>query len=63
MRKSYDGNVNGESWNKMLSFTEKILNSAKSYNIEKIANEMVKCIPEYYPNLNAINRKIKIYNK
>ena len=52
-------NGNDYNWNKMAESTERILFSSKSYDIEKITKEIIKCVPEYSPNPAFSKRDIK----
>ncbi len=52
-------NGNEHSWNIMTEFALTILNSAKSYDIKKISKEIIKCVPEYSPDLKSMKRNIK----
>ena len=52
-------NGNEDSWNKMTTKTEKIIDSARSYDIRKISKEIINCVPEFSPNLNLLKTNIK----
>ena len=51
-------NTKEDNWNMMTEYIERILQSSKSYDIKKISSEILKCVPEYSPDLNSINRNI-----
>ena len=43
----------------MFKFASKILDSAKTYNINKISKELKNFVPEYKPEKNQFNRAYK----
>ncbi len=52
-------NAKEENWNYMFKFASKILDSAKTYNINKISKELKNFVPEYKPEKNQFNRAYK----
>ena len=51
-------NTKEDNWNMMTEYIERILQSSKSYDTKRISSEILKCVPEYSPDLNSINRSI-----
>ena len=58
-------NGNEQEFNTMVEYVKRILDSAKTYDKEKISKQIVNCVPEYSPDLALIDRKIKktIFNE
>ena len=52
-------NGNGSNWNHMLDQVDKIVDSARSYNINTVVSALKSFIPEYEPNSQPFNQKIK----
>ena len=52
-------NGNEHEFNTMVEYVKRILDSAKTYDKEKISKQIVNCVPEYSPDLALIDRKIK----
>jgi FlaA1/EpsC-like NDP-sugar epimerase len=52
-------NGSGYNWAHMLKEVSNIMNSAKSYDTRKIILSLIKFIPEYSPDKNFVNLKIK----
>ena len=45
-------NPRGVNWDDYIISVNKLIHSAKSYDINIITNEILKCVPEYKPNIN-----------
>ena len=45
-------NSRGVNWDDYIITVNKLIQSAKSYDINIITNEILKCVPEYKPNIN-----------
>jgi len=52
-------NGNGSTWNHMLDQVDQIVDSARSYNINTVVSALKSFIPEYEPNSQPFNQKLK----
>ena len=55
-------NGNGQNWDYLLENVSEVINSAKTYNINKVTDELKKFIPEYVPDPKSIYQDYKSLN-
>ena len=55
-------NGNGQNWDYLLENVNEVINSAKTYNINKVTDELKKFIPEYVPDPKSIYQDFKSLN-
>jgi FlaA1/EpsC-like NDP-sugar epimerase len=52
-------NGNGSNWDHLLDDVRTVINSARSYDINKVTDELKKFIPAYVPDSRSFNQTIK----
>ncbi len=52
-------NGNGSNWNHILDQVDQIIESARSYDIYQVTDELTKFIPEYLPDSKSLNQQFK----
>ena len=52
-------NGNRSNWDHFLKQVSAVINSAGSYNINKVTDELKKCIPAYTPDFKSLNQTIQ----
>ena len=55
-------NGNGSNWDYLLENVSEVINSAQTYDINKVTDELKKFIPEYVPDPKSINQDFKSLN-
>ena len=55
-------NENGSNWDYLLENVSEVINSAQTYDINKVTDELKKFIPEYVPDPKSINQDFKSLN-
>ena len=52
-------NGNGYNWDHISDNVSQIIDSARTYDINKVSNELTKFIPEYLPEIKSLNQQFK----
>ena len=50
-------NENGYNWDHISDHASKIIDSARTYDINQVSNELAKFIPEYIPDSKSLSQQ------